>query len=114
MATARKRLVLFVVAVGFWFLAADAYLISKERAYENCTLTHATELVKTGREVLSFSNRKDAREDNELVLYRATQIVSKRCKTIEGGVGHWWDSVRGMAYWEIILLAPVAYRFHFD
>lgn len=109
MATTRKSIVVFVAAVGLWFLAADAYWRSKERTVENCTLSNAVELLKGISKELPLSDSESSRS----TIYLTQRIVREACWLTEGG-GNWWDSVRGMAYWEVVLLAPIAYRFRFE
>jgi hypothetical protein len=92
-----------------WFLAADAYWMSKERDVAKCKLTSTIELVKHTLPDHYF----DKPMDNEMTLINAMYAVAKKCSWVIGA-GNYWDSPQGMAYWELLLLTPVITRFRFE
>jgi hypothetical protein len=107
-----KQWLVFAASLCLWFLAADAYWTSKKRAVEDCTLNDATELVKHSITAHTFGSTTDiGRIVNSFV--DASVAVEDFCKGAVGA-GNAWDSVRGMAYWEVMFLAPVGYRFRFE
>jgi hypothetical protein len=108
----RKHWLVFAASLCLWFLAADAYWTSKKRAVEDCTLDNATELVKHSITAHTFGSLTTSERIADSLVY-ARLAVEDYCKSALGG-GHWWDSVRGLAYWEVIFFAPVAYRFRFE
>jgi hypothetical protein len=105
----RGKFILTTVALLFlWFLAADAYWTNKERKVQQCALDNATALVKHA--VQRMPDRVfDPSKIEDLYLY--PRLISHiQCSEAMGTNRH-WDSVRGMAFWEVIVLAPVVYRF---
>lgn len=101
-----KRLVNVAFCLVVWFVIADAYLMAKEREVGKCSITNATELIKSGVRVGIFDETPDALTD-------AKALYDVRCSWVEGA-GYYWESPSGMAYWEILLMGPVFYRFRFD
>ena len=93
-----KRMIVSTLLLGSWFLIADAYWVAKDREESKCQFENATELLKHGRITEIFEGKT---------------IFFQQCSWVMGA-GNYWDSPRGMAYWEIILLVPVIYRFRFD
>lgn len=93
-----KRLIVVAIILGVWFLTADAYWMSKQRSYEKCTLDNAAELLKYGRTA---------------DLIGGKEIYWEECSWVMGA-GNYWNSTRGMAYWEILYLMPVLGRYRFD
>lgn len=109
MATKWMRLGVFGFCFAIWFLAADAYWMSKEREVAKCKLVSAIELVKHTLPMGAF----DEPTDNEMTLIYAKGAVAKQCSWVIGA-GNSWESPRGMAYWELLLLVPVINRFRFE
>lgn len=103
------RLGVFGFCFAIWFLAADAYWMSKEREVEKCRLASAIELVKHTLPKGSF----DELTANDMTLINAKYAVAKQCSWVIGA-GNYWESPRGMAYWELLLLLPVINRFLFE
>ncbi len=92
-----KRLMLLTVMLGSWFLTADAYWVFKEREEQRCYFENSIELLKHGR----ITELTDAR------------FLKQHCSLVMGA-GNYWNSPRGMANWEIILLLPVIHKLNFD
>ncbi len=90
-----KRLMLLTVMLGSWFLTADAYWVAKEREERKCEFEKKTELLKYGKITQIYQD----------------EIPIRRYCSLAMGAGYYWNSTDGMAYWEIIFLAPVMYRF---
>lgn len=98
MSVKSKRLAFATICLVVWFVIADAYWMAKDRVVSKCRLENGTELLKNGRvEKISDAN----------------WIFYEECSWAEGA-GNYWESPRGMAYWEILLMGPVIYRFRFD
>ncbi len=93
-----KRWIVVAVFFAAWFLAADAYWMSKDRTVSNCVLHNAAELFKNGRTSL---------------LIEGKEVYWEECSWVMGA-GNYWNSPKGMAYWEMIFLSPVIYRYRFD
>jgi hypothetical protein len=102
MSVKSKRFTITAILIFVWFLIADAYWTAKEREVGKCSLSNATELVKNGISV----GTSDALTD-------AVALYDTRCSWVIGA-GNYWNSPRGMAYWEMLLMGPVIYRFRFD
>ncbi len=98
------KIYLKIIALLFlWFLVADAYWVTKERKVEQCSFLAANDVLKNKLEYV------DNLEDG---LYNLMLFYRKRCSFAEGS-GWLWDNPHGMAYWELVLLLPVANRFQF-
>jgi hypothetical protein len=93
-----KKLIISIIILGAWFFTADAYWISKERAVQKCEFENSIELLKHGR--------IEEITDAKFILYENCSWVM--------GAGNYWNTPRGMAYWEIILLLPVIHKLNFD
>lgn len=112
MTTKWMRLGIFGFCFAIWFLTADAYWMSKEREVAKCRLASAIELVKHTLPNGSF-NELDESKANETMLINAWLAVANPCSWVMGA-GNYWESSRGMAYWELLMLVPVINRFRFE
>lgn len=93
-----KRWIFVSVFFAAWFLAADAYWMAKDRDVSGCVLEKSTELLKNGR---------------ASSLIEGKEVYWDECSWVMGA-GNYWHSPKGMAYWEMIFLSPVIYRYRFD
>jgi hypothetical protein len=103
-----KKLFVLIFLFFLWFLAADAYWKSKERDVQRCRLSNAVELVKHSIPDRYFESITDGN-----ILFNGRSMVHEHCSWEIGG-GWDWDSMLGLSYWEIILTAPIIYRYRFE
>lgn len=94
----RKKIITVAIGIGIWVLVADAYWMSKVRSVNQCVLHSTTELMKNGR-------------IDQVIMGK--EIYWEECSLVEGA-DNYWDSFRGMAYWEVMMTLPVAYRYRFN
>jgi hypothetical protein len=96
----KRRWLLAATALVAWFLAADGYWSHKERAVAKC----ATDLVTT-----LHQGRGDYLRPESSWSYRWDSHTEDACSFTEGR-GAYWNSMPGLAYWEILVLIPVIHR----
>ena len=99
MAGRRNKLMLIGLLLAVWFVIADAYWMSKERDINKCKLDKASEFMQH-----KTSNSMYAELTDILAVYE------NQCSWAEGA-GYYWNSYKGLAYWEAILTLPVVYRY---
>jgi hypothetical protein len=99
MAGRRNKLMLIGLLLAVWFVIADAYWMSKERDINKCKLDKASEFVQH-----KTSDNIYAELIDKLAAYEF------ECSMAEGA-GYYWNSYKGLAYWEAILTLPVVYRY---
>ncbi len=92
-----KRWIALGIILVIWFLAADAYWVSKDRDFHNCILENSTHLLKNDR----ISSLTDG---NTIYWQECSWLI---------GAGNYWDTPSGMSYLEVIFLIPVMYRYRF-
>ncbi len=109
----RKKLVVLIFSLVSWFFIADGYWVSQERSVRLCNLKLLEAIFSSASAKYKVQYR-DADELKEIFNeHEWTLLESRTCAIAlgaKGAMNHSLEWLREMAFWEIILLLPVVYR----